>query len=76
MPERKKEGLTPLGDRIKQERNRMGYDVRKFAVECGIPVSAVTGYENRGVKPSIDTLVAMCQVLNCPSDYLLGLDQS
>lgn len=72
----KTQGLTPLGDRLKQERKRRGFHVREFAVLCGVPVAAITGYENRGVKPSLDTLVAMCQVLDCPSDFLLGLDKS
>lgn len=70
----KEKGATPLGDRIKQERIRRGYDLNKFVAETGITCSQITGFENRNVKPNIDNLVKIAQALDCTTDWLLGLE--
>jgi len=64
-------GSTPMGDRLKKERMRMGYTVKGFASVVGCTDCAVTGMENRGVICNLSTIVAMAQVLNCSLDWLV-----
>lgn len=67
-------GSTPFGDRLKQARRERGMGPDTFASRVGIATSMLTGYENRGRKPRIDTLIAMAQVLDCSLDWLCGLE--
>jgi transcriptional regulator with XRE-family HTH domain len=67
-------GKTSFGDRLKQERLRRGFGLREFADLVGISHTQVTGTENRGVLPRLDTLIAMAEVLDCSLDFLAGLE--
>lgn len=67
-------GTTPFGDRLKQERLRRDFSITLFEEKTGISGSQLTGYENRGVMPSVKNLVLIAQVLECSTDWLLGLE--
>lgn len=70
----KESGATPFGDRLKKERIRRGFKIWEFSSLVGCAESQVTGAENRGVMPRLDTVIAMAQVLECSIDYLCGLE--
>ncbi|NOV24176.1 XRE family transcriptional regulator [Cupriavidus necator] len=67
-------GSTPFGERLKQARRERGMDLETFADRVGVAVCMVTGYENRGRVPRLDSLIAMAQVLDCSLDWLCGLE--
>ena len=67
-------GSTPFGDRLKRARRERGMGPDTFAARVGIATSMLTGYENRGRQPRLDSLVAMAQVLDCSLDWLCGLE--
>jgi transcriptional regulator with XRE-family HTH domain len=70
----KEQGKTALGDRLKQERLRRGFKLNEFADLVGVAPCRITAIENRGTKPSLDTAIAMAQVLDCTLDWLAGLE--
>ena len=67
-------GATLFGDRLKQERLRRRFGLKEFADLVGCAHVQVTGAENRGVTPSLKTVIAMAEVLDCSIDYLAGLE--
>jgi transcriptional regulator with XRE-family HTH domain len=67
-------GFGALGQRMKAERIRMGFQVRAFAAETGIDQAQITSYENRGVVPSLMNLIAIAKALDCSLDWLCGLE--
>ena len=67
-------GSTPFGDRLKQARRERGFSATSFCKRVGIAQCMLGGYENRGVKPRFDVLIAMAQVLDCSLDWLCGLE--
>lgn len=72
----KKVGSTPLGDRLKQERIRRGYkSIKVFAHVVGVSHTQLSGIENRGRVPRVSSLIAICKVLDCSTDWLLGLEE-
>jgi len=70
----KEKGVTPFGDRLKQERLRRGFGVVEFAGLVGIHHSVVARLENTKCKPGWETAVAIAQVLECSLDYLAGME--
>jgi len=68
--------VTPFGDRVKLARTAKGISTRELASECGIHHAQISGYENRGQKPTFYALIALAQVLECSLDYLCGLSEN
>jgi transcriptional regulator with XRE-family HTH domain len=68
------DGSTPFGDRLKKERIRRQMSLKSFCASTGMSDCSVTAIENRGATPSLKNLIAICQVLECSSDWLLGLE--
>ena len=69
-------GSTPFGDRLKTARRERGMTATQFAERVGVPICNITAYENRGVKPRFDSLIAIAQVLDCSLDWLCGLSEN
>lgn len=70
-------GTTSLGDRLKQERARMGYsNLKAFCRKTGLSAPTVTAIENRGAVPSATTLFKIASVLDCSIDWLIGLEEN
>ncbi len=67
-------GATRLGDRLKHERKRQGRTVQAFANDVGISASQITAYENRGVYPTHQSLLAIAVALGCSLDWLCGME--
>lgn len=72
---KKSDGSTPLGDRLKKERNRRGFsNLNNFAKSVNMSVYSITAIENRGAAPHVHNLIKIAQVLECSTDWLLGLE--
>lgn len=67
-------GKGVLGQRLKAERIRRGFQLRVFADAVGIQVSQITAFENRGVMPSLKNAIALAVGLECSLDWLCGLE--
>ena len=68
-------GSTPLGDRLKKERLRRKFPLWEFCEKTGMSDCSLTAIENRGAMPSVKNLIVICQVLECSTDWLLGLEE-
>jgi transcriptional regulator with XRE-family HTH domain len=66
-------GLGPIGQRFKKARLERNISIIELAVACDINQTQITAYENRGVLPRINHLIAIAEVLDCTTDYLLCL---
>lgn len=71
----KSEGGTEIGDRLKKERKRRGHSLHAFCQLTGMSDTSMTAIENRGAMPSVKNLISICQVLECSTDWLLGLEE-
>jgi len=69
------DGSTPFGDRLKKERIRRQWSLKAFCAATSMSDCSVTAIENRGAMPSVKNLIAICQVLECSTDWLLGLEE-
>lgn len=67
-------GKGTFGQRLKQERIRRGFRLHVFADAVGVNATQITGYENRGVMPTFQSVIAIAQVLDCSIDWLAGLE--
>lgn len=68
------EGVGIFGQRLKAERLRRGFQLHAFEQLTGITQSQITAYENRGVMPSFVNAIAIAKALECPLDWLAGLE--
>ncbi len=59
-------------DNLRTIMNNKGYTTVKLATNICISTSAINAYLNGQKIPSITTLVAMADYLNCNIDYLIG----
>jgi transcriptional regulator with XRE-family HTH domain len=73
-PYKRKEAFGAFGTRLKAERMRRGFGLERFAAECFLHQCQITAYENRGVYPSLRSIIKMAIVLECSIDYLVGLE--
>lgn len=59
-----------LGSRIKERRERLKISRSELANKIGITLSAISNYENGVSSPRTDTLIKLCSVLDCDTNYL------
>lgn len=71
---KRKEGNGEFGMRLKNERIRRKMGVAVFSGLVGVAQSQITGMENRGCYPRMDTAIAIARVLDCSLDWLFGLE--
>lgn len=71
----KPDGATPFGDRLKKERKRRGFSLNQFCAKTGASTCTITAIENRGAHPKVPLLIAIAEVLECSTDWLLGLEE-
>lgn len=60
-----------LGKRIKAARNKMSMSQEKLAEKIGLSSVYISHIETGTTKPSIDTLVNICNQLGITPDYVL-----
>ena len=63
-----------LGTRIKELRKEFGLSQVELAFRMEVTKQTISNWENENIQPSIDMLVALANVFNVTTDYLLGLD--
>jgi transcriptional regulator with XRE-family HTH domain len=64
--------MSEYGNRIKELRIEMSWTQQDLAERLQTTKQAVSQYERGVRKPDLDTLTALCDILNVSSDYLLG----
>lgn len=64
------------GDKIREQRKKMGYSADYIAEKLGVSRSTVFRYENGDIeKLPIDILVPLSKILNTTPTYLMGLEE-
>lgn len=66
-------GKESLGPRIARLRKERGLTQVQLANEIGIIQSIISGYEQERLRPTIEMLVRLAQVLKVTTDELLGV---
>ncbi|MTD30194.1 helix-turn-helix domain-containing protein [Planomicrobium sp. YIM 101495] len=61
-----------LGRKIKQLRDREGYQQKDFATKLGVSNVVLSRYESDERKPDYDTLLKIADLFEVSVDYLLG----
>lgn len=62
-----------LAERLKQARKATGYSLEKVAELCNVQqYQTVSKWENGKVMPSLEKLLALCNIYKCELGYLLG----
>ena len=60
-----------IGARIRTRREQAGLTREKFGELCSLSPRFIANVELGDSAVSVDTLMAICQVLSCSSDYIL-----
>lgn len=68
----KKEKKEMFKLRLKEKREERGMTQCKLAEKVYISQQIIAAYEVGIRKPSLDVLIAIADVLDCTTDYLLG----
>ena len=66
--------MPPIGERIREERARQGWTVRRLAAEIGVSASLISQIETGKVQPSVNTLYALATELGLSIDSLMFPD--
>ena len=74
-PFARKPGSPGVGERLKSERIRRGYNVYDFAAAIGVNQVTLTAIENRSVDTKVSILKRCAEVLDCSMDWLCGLEE-
>lgn len=61
-------------DRLRSARIARGYTLQKLCDLLNISLRSLQKYESGDREPPFDLLVAMADLLNVPTDFLLGRD--
>lgn len=64
--------MVPFTERLKEARKRKGLKQRETAGYLQISVRAYQNYEGGQRRPDYETLVAVADLLDVTTDYLLG----
>lgn len=60
-----------IGNRIKEQRMKLGVSQSELSVKIGVEQSSLSKYENGINMPAIDTLIKLSNVLKCtPNEFL------
>lgn len=61
-----------LPEKLKQLRTQHGFSQRRLANLIDVSASIISGYETGERTPSTEALLALSDIFNCSTDYLLG----
>ena len=64
--------MATYSERIKELRNQIGWSQLQLADKLGLSKQTISQYERGVRKPDQDNLIALCDIFNVSSDYLLG----
>ncbi len=65
--------IEGLGERLTRMRKLNGMTQQQVADRIGITAGNYTNYESEKRTPSLEKLVAIAELFDCSTDYLLGL---
>lgn len=65
---------TVFCERLRIARKERGMSQTRFAERTGMDRTMLNKYEHGERSPTIDSLVKMLRVLDCPADWLLGIE--
>lgn len=63
------------GKRIREVRMKRKFTQQKTADTLNLTLRSYQRYEKEDFEPSLETLVAIADLFNVPTDYLLGRDE-
>ena len=58
---------------LRKQRREKGYTCESLGAKVGVQKSAMSKYERGEIQPSHDILMSLSKVLDCSTDFLLGL---
>ena len=64
-----------IGDRLNALRKATGLTQSQFGELIGVKKSVICLYERALRNPTIESIVALCQIFNVNADYLIGNDE-
>lgn len=62
-------------ERICEEIKHCGLTQKQLSEKLGVDPANITNWKTGKNLPSVETLYALCKLLNISADYLLGLDE-
>ena len=65
-------GLSTLGEKIKELRERLGLSQRELAARLNLGSGTIANYETGNRSPDYQTLQRLADLFNVSTDYLLG----
>lgn len=65
-----------LGERLQQMRACMKISQKEAAGAVGVSASIISNYESGERTPSVEVLMALANLYQCSTDYLLGLEKA
>src|SRR5213593_926975 len=65
---------SPLGERLRRERDRLGLSLRELSRRLGVSPSLVSQIETGKIQPSVRTLYAIVSELGVSLDDVFGTD--
>lgn len=68
--------MDAFKDRLRQEREFLGWSQTELAYKLGLTPSTINKYESGTRFPDIETLVKIADLFITSTDYLLGRDNS
>lgn len=68
--------MTELGNRIQEERKKLGLTQAQLAEKIGVSHTQMARYEIKGVQPPADTLKNLAELFNTSIDYLVRGDKA
>ncbi len=68
--------IEKLPQKLKELRTKYGFSQKQVAERIGVSPSIVSGYETGERTPSTEILLALSNLYNCTTDYLLGKTSS
>lgn len=67
---------TTIGQRIAEERKRLGLSQEALGEQVGVSRQAISKWESDAAIPEIDKLIALSKLYNVSVGYLLGVEES
>ena len=64
-----------FGERLRECRIEKGFTQNQLAEKLLIAQSTLGKYERGELQPNIETIKALCKILDVSSDYLLGIEK-
>lgn len=59
--------------RLKELRDKEGLTIYQVSKETHLSIAAIGNYENDENQPTASSILKLCKLLKCSSDYLIGL---